>query len=196
MGKKKGKYLEDIQDLVFGESINEKEYIYFILCSVTKTPNHWANRIKIGRSKKPKERLDTLRVGNPYMLRILYQFPLPEKNAAKIEHNLHQRFRLSRYSGEWFHPHDCIFKFMKEHKKAVKALRLKIKKTALETSKKVCEEKEQEWSLREHQKYVESDMHQEYLRNVEANETSITVYEVPVAVSKRYKIRKAVARKK
>lgn len=54
--------------------------------------------IKIGVSKKVKERLRELQVANPFMLRIIFQI----RGTIELERALHDRFSQYRLEGEWF----------------------------------------------------------------------------------------------
>ena len=63
------------------------------------------NRIKIGTSKKPEQRLKQLQTGNGAELRLIGVFDLPNN----YERRLHGILKGFRSQGEWFHlPPDGI----------------------------------------------------------------------------------------
>jgi hypothetical protein len=57
------------------------------------------SRIKIGFSKKPIERLKQLQTGSPIELSLIATIP----GALELEKELHDRFKASLSSREWFH---------------------------------------------------------------------------------------------
>jgi len=60
-------------------------------------------RIKIGRSKNPKRRLQSLQTGNAKELRLIASL----EGLGWRERDLHERLREWRVSGEWF-DYDCV----------------------------------------------------------------------------------------
>ncbi len=71
-------------------------YVYFIL-------NSDSNAIKIGRAKDVEKRLKSLQTGSPAKLQLISKVRVAsEKEAAKKEKLIHQQFKESRITGEWF----------------------------------------------------------------------------------------------
>jgi hypothetical protein len=68
------------------------EYVYAI--------GHPHGYVKIGRSTKPRERLDTIQTSSPYDLWLIGQFPV--NDAADVEQRLHEHFADSHVRGEWY----------------------------------------------------------------------------------------------
>ena len=91
-------------------------YIYFIVMQVSKT-KEYLNRVKIGYSKDPLKRLQSLQTGNAHKLNIWYTISVNEQQAKHLENQLHRKFRWSKDRGEWFTMHPAIRKFIKEHKR-------------------------------------------------------------------------------
>lgn len=56
------------------------------------------DRVKIGRSNTPKQRLQDLQSGSPVPLAILWQ----AEGGAALERHLHNHFAARRLHGEWF----------------------------------------------------------------------------------------------
>lgn len=71
---------------------NTDRYVYVIGSDI----NHY----KIGISKTPQKRLQTLKTANPGQLCIVHTFIADP--AEKAEAELHQRFAANRLNGEWF----------------------------------------------------------------------------------------------
>jgi hypothetical protein len=77
--------------------------VYFIQGEQTKL-------VKIGQtsSECPHERLMSLQAGSPDILNLLgVVYHISEKD-------LHERFKLHRVRGEWFHPIQALMKFIEE----------------------------------------------------------------------------------
>jgi integrase/recombinase XerD len=64
--------------------------------------------IKIGRSRRPLERFESLRGGSPLPLRLLLTYRAGELE----ERRLHERFAPFRRSGEWFEPAEPLIDFL------------------------------------------------------------------------------------
>jgi len=83
---------------------NDNSYVYFIQSE--------DGYIKIGKSRKPYERLKTLQNSNPHKLRIVLLIP---DNSEKLEQKLHEKFKLYRYQNEWFLPSPVILQYIINH---------------------------------------------------------------------------------
>ena len=66
------------------------------------------SRIKIGFSKKPLDRLKQLQTGSPTELSLIATIP----GAQELEKELHDRFKASLSSKEWFHLTPDLKKFI------------------------------------------------------------------------------------
>lgn len=69
--------------------------------------------VKIGKSRHWKKRMANMQVGSPHTVVPLLVLIGP----AKLEGQLHKRFRASHYRGEWFHMGPAIGAFIKENLK-------------------------------------------------------------------------------
>jgi hypothetical protein len=58
--------------------------------------------IKIGRSKSPPARVDSLQTGNPRSLMLVFWWKLDDDDAREAEHTLHDELKEFRLCGEWF----------------------------------------------------------------------------------------------
>ena len=67
--------------------------IYLIHCEET-------NRYKIGVSKTPKKRLQTLQTGNDSEIKLIHEYET--KYAYKIEKSFHNLYSYLKTKGEWF----------------------------------------------------------------------------------------------
>ena len=110
------KFLNDIKDFIFPDCVSSTN-IYFIVTRIHKN-NQWINRVKIGVTNNIKKRMSTMQTGNPYPLNLWYSFKIDSSLAFDIEKKLHDKFRWSRTTGEWFKIHPCITEWITEHKKA------------------------------------------------------------------------------
>ena len=117
MSKKKGRYLEDMADYVFPH-ITPATYIYFIMWRPFKKIGRH-DRVKIGISKDPEKRLQSLQTANAHKLILWYYFRVPKAQAKEIEKRLHGKFRWSRERGEWFSIHPAVLNWIKAHSKAM-----------------------------------------------------------------------------
>ena len=73
-------------------SLNGKKTVYFVV-------DFEANAVKIGISRDPHQRLNTLREGNPHILEMVGAI----KGAnEQVELALQRRFEGDRLHGEWF----------------------------------------------------------------------------------------------
>jgi hypothetical protein len=66
--------------------------------------------IKIGQSRRWKQRVETMQVGSPHTLIVL----LILKAEPKLESKLHNWFRTDHFRGEWFHSGPAILAYIKE----------------------------------------------------------------------------------
>lgn len=76
------KIIDDIPD----------SYVYFIKAE-------GLNRVKIGISKNPEERLKQLQIGSPFKLSLIATTP----GNIELERSLHNKFSHIICDGEWFH---------------------------------------------------------------------------------------------
>ena len=116
MGKKnKSTFLDNLKEFIpkGGKPIS---YIYFVVSLISRK-HTYKNRVKIGVSQNPHERIRNLQVGNPYELSLWYTFPVDADKALYLEDQLHLKFKWSRIRGEWFQIHKCVPKFINEHRK-------------------------------------------------------------------------------
>lgn len=78
--------------------------------------NEQTNLIKIGRSKRLKQRMKTLSREQGYPVQLLSYMAAPrgrryaEDESRWLERDLHQEFALWRVTGEWFVPAPEIFR--------------------------------------------------------------------------------------
>lgn len=80
------------------------------------------NRLKIGFSKNPKNRLKSIKTENPKAY-IMYTIKVNEatENAARVyEKKLHTKFAHLRIGGEWFSWDDSIYQYFKSRKYIIK----------------------------------------------------------------------------
>lgn len=80
----------------------EKTFIYFVRSG---------EFIKIGQSKRWKERVENMQVGSPHTIVVL----LVLIAEPKLESKLHNWFRTDHFRGEWFHSGPAILAYIKEH---------------------------------------------------------------------------------
>lgn len=67
-----------------------------------------ADRIKIGFSDQPNDRMREIQTGCPYPLRLVCTQQFDTENAARErEKELHDKFHVKRVHGEWFHCDIC-----------------------------------------------------------------------------------------
>jgi hypothetical protein len=81
-----------------------RSFVYFILAKVL-------NRIKIGLSDNPKQRLRQLATGAPCSLELLKIIP----GDLVLERRLHRQFAHIRHSGEWFEATDELRSWIESH---------------------------------------------------------------------------------
>jgi len=72
--------------------IEEYSYVYLILSD--------CGRVKIGITKDPEQRLDTLQGSSPRQLTLITAILVP--NARDVEEELHERYSRYNTHGEWF----------------------------------------------------------------------------------------------
>jgi hypothetical protein len=80
----------------------DKTFIYFVRSG---------EFIKIGQSKRWKERVMNMQVGSPHTIIVL----LVLVAEPSMEGKLHNWFRTDHYRGEWFHSGPAILAYIKEH---------------------------------------------------------------------------------
>lgn len=90
----------------------ELTYVYLM--------NYWesgrGSLLKIGYSKDPKKRAQSLSCGPYRSAKILYTFPCKSRYYARsFEKILHKTFEKSHYNGELFYRTEEITEFLKEH---------------------------------------------------------------------------------
>lgn len=66
--------------------------------------------IKIGKARDVQRRVDEIKAGNPYELRVLAVMP----GGRAEERELHERFAHLRLRGEWFRPAAELRDFVKQ----------------------------------------------------------------------------------
>lgn len=66
--------------------------------------------IKIGQSRRWKQRVETMQVGSPHTLIVM----LVLKDDPKLEAKLHNWFRTDHFRGEWFHSGPAILAYIKK----------------------------------------------------------------------------------
>jgi hypothetical protein len=80
----------------------EKTFIYFVRSG---------EFIKIGQSKRWKQRIENMQVGSPHtIITLLVLIAEP-----KLEGKLHNWFRADHFRGEWFHSGPAILEYIREH---------------------------------------------------------------------------------
>jgi len=78
--------------------MTDKCYLYFIKCLDKRI-----NPVKIGISKNPELRIETLQVGCPYPLKLIVTIECKSRgHAENLENQLHKVFRFACLGGEWF----------------------------------------------------------------------------------------------
>lgn len=84
--------------------------LYFII----ENENLVDQRIKIGISKNPIQRLRNLQTGNSRRLALMGW--IDSKNDRKLEKEFHQKYSDLRVIGEWFEiNHEVVLELLKEH---------------------------------------------------------------------------------
>ncbi|WLB49253.1 hypothetical protein QIH93_15165 [Bradyrhizobium ottawaense] len=66
--------------------------------------------IKIGQSRRWKQRVETMQVGSPHTLIVM----LVLKDEPKLEGKLHNWFRADHFRGEWFHSGPALLAYIKK----------------------------------------------------------------------------------
>lgn len=92
------------------EEIKEgKFYVYFIRENSRKAPNY-----KVGYSKNPIQRVQSLQTGHPYKLGLfgLLEYDTREE-AFRMEQSLHKDFSKYKEQGEWFKWNNQIDQIMR-----------------------------------------------------------------------------------
>lgn len=67
--------------------------------------------VKIGYASDPKKRLGSLQSGNPRRLKLLFYFPLPYRELARlVEKSFHKTMKRRALLGEWYEiePADAV----------------------------------------------------------------------------------------
>lgn len=82
-------FLGEYAEAMAGKTPVIQSFIYFARAG---------NKVKIGISKNPKQRLGGIRTGNSSKVRIYYVTP----GDSRKERDLHRRFAEHRVNGEWF----------------------------------------------------------------------------------------------
>ncbi|MEZ0060957.1 hypothetical protein ABIF26_006500 [Bradyrhizobium elkanii] len=82
-------FLAEYRDALAGKSSPPQSFVYFARAG---------NKVKIGVSKNPRQRLGELKTGNSNKVRIYYVTP----GDAQMERDLHKLFAEFRVNGEWF----------------------------------------------------------------------------------------------
>lgn len=82
-------------------ALTDETFIYFLRAD---------NFVKIGHSKRWKERLAHMQIGSPHIIVPL----LVLVGSKSLERTLHSRFRRDHFRGEWFHMSPTIGAFIKE----------------------------------------------------------------------------------
>lgn len=102
---------------------NKSSFVYIIRCE-------GSNYYKIGTAYEPRQRLDELQTGCPYLLSI-YSWVLYEKsfNSKGAESIVHSEFMVHRIRGEWF---ECDESLIEEVLRS-----LAMSGFAIESSKKI-----------------------------------------------------------
>ena len=70
-----------------------------------------SDRLKIGKTKNVKQRINALRTGCPYPIECLGFIETNE--CTKLEKALHEKFSQFRINGEWFEKNSCIISYFK-----------------------------------------------------------------------------------
>jgi len=84
--------------------------------------------IKIGQSDNPQERLNQLQTANPYKLKLLWIYCGDSYSEAEI----HKMFLQELIRGEWFHPSDSLFTFIRDELNNLHGLEFKNTKTRID----------------------------------------------------------------
>lgn len=82
-------FLAEYRDALSGKSAPPQSFIYFARAG---------NKVKIGISKNPRQRLGGIRTGNSNRVSIYYVTP----GDMALERELHRLFASDRVNGEWF----------------------------------------------------------------------------------------------
>jgi hypothetical protein len=87
----KGVFDEDVAVNAFAlkQAQNKQQFVYFLQCD---------DRIKIGITRDPMQRLRTLQTGNASELKLLAAVA----GEAELEQTIHAKFESARIHGEWF----------------------------------------------------------------------------------------------
>jgi hypothetical protein len=81
------------QSMTYALTVSALSFVYFIQVGD-------CGAIKIGRSRSPQARMQTLQTANPETLRLRGVIP----GGVELEQHMHERFAHLRISGEWFAP--------------------------------------------------------------------------------------------
>jgi hypothetical protein len=109
-----GERFEDL-DILY-KIIEKKEIAYYVYLIYSE------NKLKIGFSKNPKNRLNSIKTQNPKSY-VMYTIKVeePTEIAARIyEKKLHKKFAHLRIGGEWFEWDDSIYQYFKKRKYIIK----------------------------------------------------------------------------
>lgn len=88
-------FLKEYSDAMVGKSSRPTSFVYFATAG---------NKVKIGVSKNPRQRLGELKTGSSSKVRIYYVTP----GDRQRERELHALFAEHRVNGEWFLFHRSI----------------------------------------------------------------------------------------
>ena len=79
----------EYSDALAGKSDPSRSFVYFARAG---------NKVKIGVSKNPQQRLGSIKTGSSNKVRIYYVTP----GDMALERDLHRLFAADRVNGEWF----------------------------------------------------------------------------------------------
>lgn len=86
-------HFKSIDDGTYGVDSKDKGGVYLLSCG---------DFYKIGRSVDIEKRLSSIRTSNPVKVELVTKYSSFDKNYAKLEKHLHEKFKDSRHQLEWF----------------------------------------------------------------------------------------------
>lgn len=77
---------------------------YWVYVFAKESADGLTSPVKVGISKDPNKRVESIQTACPFKIRMAYVFECPNKEwAAKLERCFHDTQASSRAHGEWFH---------------------------------------------------------------------------------------------
>ncbi len=103
--------LETAHELVVSAEGDKYDQVYFVL-------DVDGPYIKIGYSRTPDKRFETMKTDNPHSLEFLFSF----RGDRKTEKEIQRRFASIHHRNEWFHAADELYEFINALREEVGSL--------------------------------------------------------------------------